>query len=232
MVLLTVHIGLHNKDGGIELRAYLAYRLPGAPLGNSGLSWSDVLLGNLPNIYIYAANNPSESIIAKRRGYGTISSYNVPPYGRSGLYKQLAELKGLVVDFRESPEESGSLKELIVESLISTGAAVTITGSSSQLMTCVHHLCQVRAACSTHVVELTSSRYDYLFQMKNSSLRPYFPFSGLQDDCPFQEAKGNEPAVILTHETVGAVSTATFSDYASRLYTYLQVPNCCQSSLP
>ena len=35
-----------------------------------------------PNIYVYAANNPSESIIAKRRGYGTIISHNVPPYGR------------------------------------------------------------------------------------------------------------------------------------------------------
>ena len=50
--------------------------------GNSGFSWSDVLLGDLPNVYVYAANNPSESIIAKRRGYGTIISHNVPPYGR------------------------------------------------------------------------------------------------------------------------------------------------------
>jgi hypothetical protein len=49
-----------------------------------GLSWSDVLLGPLPNVYLYAANNPSESIIAKRRGYGTIVSHNVPPYGRAG----------------------------------------------------------------------------------------------------------------------------------------------------
>ncbi len=38
----------------------------------------------LPNVYVYAANNPSESIIAKRRGYGTIVSHNVPPYGRAG----------------------------------------------------------------------------------------------------------------------------------------------------
>ena len=53
--------------------------------GNSGFSWSDVLLGDLPNVYVYAANNPSESIIAKRRGYGTIVSHNVPPYGRWGL---------------------------------------------------------------------------------------------------------------------------------------------------
>ena len=51
-------------------------------VGNSGFSWSDVLLGDLPNVYVYAANNPSESIIAKRRGYGTIVSHNVPPYGR------------------------------------------------------------------------------------------------------------------------------------------------------
>ena len=50
--------------------------------GNSGLSWSDVLLGDLPNVYVYACNNPSESILAKRRGYGTIVSHNVPPYGR------------------------------------------------------------------------------------------------------------------------------------------------------
>lgn len=33
--------------------------LPGQPLGNDRKSWSDELLGDLPNIYIYAANNPS-----------------------------------------------------------------------------------------------------------------------------------------------------------------------------
>ena len=70
----VVHFGMH---GTVEW-------LPGQPLGNSGLSWSDVLLGNMPNVYVYAANNPSESIVAKRRGYGTIISHNVPPYGRAG----------------------------------------------------------------------------------------------------------------------------------------------------
>ena len=47
-----VHFGMH---GTVEW-------LPGSPLGNTGYSWSDVLLGDLPNLYIYAANNPSESI--------------------------------------------------------------------------------------------------------------------------------------------------------------------------
>ena len=68
----VVHLGMH---GTVEW-------LPGQPLGNDRKSWSDELLGSLPNMYIYAANNPSESILAKRRGYGTLVSYNVPPYGR------------------------------------------------------------------------------------------------------------------------------------------------------
>ncbi len=60
------------------------------------------MLGNLPNLYVYAANNPSESILAKRRGYGTLLSYNVPPYGRSGLYLELANLKEMVEEFRSN----------------------------------------------------------------------------------------------------------------------------------
>ncbi|EIE25813.1 hydrogenobyrinic acid a,c-diamide cobaltochelatase, partial [Coccomyxa subellipsoidea C-169] len=107
----VLHFGMH---GTVEW-------LPGAPLGNSGFSWSDVLLGNLPNVYVYAANNPSESIIAKRRGYGTIVSHNVPPYGRAGLYKQLAELKALVAEYREDPAKNSALKVPIVENLMSSG---------------------------------------------------------------------------------------------------------------
>ncbi|KAL0032609.1 hypothetical protein WJX77_010520 [Trebouxia sp. C0004] len=107
----VVHFGMH---GTVEW-------LPGTPLGNSGLSWSDVLLGNMPNVYIYAANNPSESILAKRRGYGTIISHNVPPYARAGLYKQLATLKGLVEEYREKPEANQSLRATIIQNLSQTG---------------------------------------------------------------------------------------------------------------
>jgi len=86
----VVHLGMH---GTVEW-------LPGQPLGNDRQSWSDELLGHLPNVYIYAANNPSESILAKRRGYGTLVSYNIPPYGRAGLYLELANLKDLMGEYR------------------------------------------------------------------------------------------------------------------------------------
>lgn len=107
----VVHFGMH---GTVEW-------LPGSPLGNTGYSWSDVLMGNLPNIYIYAANNPSESIIAKRRGYGTIVSYNVPPYGRAGLYKELATLKDVLIEYREDPAANACLKGTIVANADSAG---------------------------------------------------------------------------------------------------------------
>ncbi len=107
----VIHFGMH---GTVEW-------LPGSPLGNTGYSWSDILLSNLPNLYLYAANNPSESILAKRRGYGTLLSYNVPPYGRAGLYKELVTLRELIVEYREDPTKNNSLKEAICKKILDAG---------------------------------------------------------------------------------------------------------------
>ena len=110
----VVHFGMH---GTVEW-------LPGSPLGNTGYSWSDILLGNLPNLYVYAANNPSESILAKRRGYGVLISHNVPPYGRAGLYKELVNLRDLIAEYREDPEKNYLLKEGICKKIVDTGLEV------------------------------------------------------------------------------------------------------------
>ena len=107
----VVHFGMH---GTVEW-------LPGSPLGNTGYSWSDILLGNLPNLYVYAANNPSESILAKRRGYGVLLSHNVPPYGRAGLYKELVALRDLISEYREEPEQNYVLKAGICKKIVDSG---------------------------------------------------------------------------------------------------------------
>ncbi|MDJ0692127.1 MAG: cobaltochelatase subunit CobN [Xenococcaceae cyanobacterium MO_188.B32] len=106
-----VHFGMH---GTVEW-------LPGSPLGNTGYSWSDILLGNIPNLYIYAANNPSESILAKRRGYGVLISHNVPPYGRAGLYKELMSLRELISEYREDHEKNYALREIICQKIVDAG---------------------------------------------------------------------------------------------------------------
>jgi magnesium chelatase subunit H len=106
-----IHFGMH---GTVEW-------LPGSPLGNTAYSWSDILLGNMPNIYIYAANNPSESMLAKRRGYGVLISHNVPPYGRAGLYKELVTLRELISEYREDMEKNYALKDVIITKIVDTG---------------------------------------------------------------------------------------------------------------
>lgn len=96
-----VHFGMH---GTVEW-------LPGSPLGSTAESWPDILLGSAPNIYIYACNNPSESLLAKRRGYATVVSHNVPPYSRSGLYKELQALREILTDYRSPMSTSGTSSE-------------------------------------------------------------------------------------------------------------------------
>ncbi|MEG5172370.1 cobaltochelatase subunit CobN [Microcoleus sp. B3-D7] len=107
----VVHFGMH---GTVEW-------LPGSPLGNTGYSWSDILLGSLPNLYIYAANNPSESMLAKRRGYGVLISHNVPPYGRAGLYKELMALRDVIAEYREDTAKNYVLKEAICKKILDSG---------------------------------------------------------------------------------------------------------------
>ncbi|HLN97128.1 MAG TPA: cobaltochelatase subunit CobN [Pyrinomonadaceae bacterium] len=91
----VVHVGTH---GALEF-------MPGKQVGLSGECWPDRLIGELPNIYIYSVNNPSEGSIAKRRSYAELISYLTPPIENAGLYRGLATLKDLVMSYRQSPDD-------------------------------------------------------------------------------------------------------------------------------
>ncbi len=79
----VLHFGTH---GALEF-------MPGKQAGLSSACWPDRLIGDLPNIYLYASNNPSEGTLAKRRTGATLVSYLTPPVAHAGLYRGLAELK-------------------------------------------------------------------------------------------------------------------------------------------
>jgi cobalamin biosynthesis Mg chelatase CobN len=66
----------------------------------SGVCYPDSLIGTIPNLYYYAANNPSEATIAKRRSYANTISYLTPPAENAGLYKGLKELKELISSYQ------------------------------------------------------------------------------------------------------------------------------------
>jgi magnesium chelatase subunit H len=91
----VIHVGTH---GAMEF-------MPGKQVGLSGECWPDRLIGELPNIYIYSVNNPSEGSIAKRRSYAELISYLTPPIENAGLYKELASLKDLVMAYRQAKDE-------------------------------------------------------------------------------------------------------------------------------
>ena len=86
----VLHFGTH---GALEF-------MPGKQSGLSGTCWPDRLIGDLPNLYLYASNNPSEGAIAKRRSGATLISYLTPPVAQAGLYKGLNELKASIERWR------------------------------------------------------------------------------------------------------------------------------------
>ncbi|OYT71909.1 MAG: magnesium chelatase subunit H [Chloracidobacterium sp. CP2_5A] len=102
---LLLHFGTH---GATEF-------MPGKQVGLSQYCWSDRLIGDLPNIYAYCANNPSEGLIAKRRGYATLVSYLSPPIEAAGLYKDFVTLKETMDGFRNEPTRREAYVPAIVE---------------------------------------------------------------------------------------------------------------------
>ncbi|MEO8038472.1 MAG: magnesium chelatase subunit H [Betaproteobacteria bacterium] len=98
----VLHFGTH---GALEF-------MPGKQTGMSGSCWPDRLIGDLPNIYLYASNNPSEGAIAKRRAGATLVSYLTPPVAQAGLYRGLLELRASIERWRGLEPHASERSEL------------------------------------------------------------------------------------------------------------------------
>jgi magnesium chelatase subunit H len=121
----VVHVGTH---GSLEF-------MPGKQIGLSGECWPDRLIGELPNIYIYSVNNPSEGSIAKRRSYAELISYLTPTMENAGLYRDFATLKDLVLSYRQSTNETE--RERLFESIENYSGRLNLSAAAgaSQLVT-------------------------------------------------------------------------------------------------
>jgi magnesium chelatase subunit H len=139
----VLHFGTH---GALEF-------MPGKQSGMSGACWPDRLIDDLPNIYLYASNNPSEGAIAKRRSGATLVSYLTPPVSQAGLYRGLNELKGSIERWRgmePGASDRGDLAELIqsqaaaLDLIDAEPAWVLATGSeaASTIDACVARLAE------------------------------------------------------------------------------------------
>ncbi|MEM1254678.1 MAG: magnesium chelatase subunit H [Cyanobacteria bacterium P01_H01_bin.21] len=110
----VLHFGTH---GSLEF-------MPGKQMGMSGQCYPDNLIGSTPNLYYYAANNPSEATIAKRRGYAETISYLTPPAENAGLYKGLKELSDLIGSYQGLKEGGRAIS--IVNAIIEKARQVNL----------------------------------------------------------------------------------------------------------
>ena len=113
----VLHFGTH---GALEF-------MPGKQAGMSGNCWPDRLIGDLPNFYLYASNNPSEGLLAKRRAGASLISYLTPPVSNAGLYRGLLDLKASLDSWRSlDPVEAASQRDGMVSLIQGQAAAVNL----------------------------------------------------------------------------------------------------------
>ncbi len=118
-----LHFGMH---GALEF-------MPGKQAGLGARDWPDRLIGEMPNVYLYAANNPSEASLAKRRSGAVTVTHLTPPLAQSGLYKGLQALKESLTRWRAMTDDDPRRAEL--ETLIAEEAeAVDMGGRDPQAL--------------------------------------------------------------------------------------------------
>ncbi len=119
---VLLHFGMH---GALEF-------MPGKQAGMGASDWPDRLIGELPNVYLYASNNPSEATLAKRRSGAVTVTHLTPPLAQSGLYKGLLELKDSLTRWRGLSPVASERQDL--EDLIEVQAeAVDLSGEPETL---------------------------------------------------------------------------------------------------
>ena len=111
-----LHFGTH---GALEF-------MPGKQAGLDDRCWPDRLIGDTPNVYLYASNNSSEGTLAKRRGNATLVSYLTPPIANAGLYRGLLELKGALDRWRALPAGEAARDEALRALVQQQAAAVEL----------------------------------------------------------------------------------------------------------
>ncbi|MEM6852067.1 MAG: magnesium chelatase subunit H, partial [Pseudomonadota bacterium] len=112
----VLHFGTH---GALEF-------LPGKQVGLSAACWPERLIGETPNFYLYAANNPSEGAVAKRRSHATLISYLTPPVSQAGLYRGLLDLKDSLDHWRTLPPGDAARRAPLIEAIREQAAALEL----------------------------------------------------------------------------------------------------------
>lgn len=103
----VLHVGTH---GTLEF-------LKGKECGMSGECFPDQLIGDVPHLYLYYVGNPAEAMIAKRRTYANLISYQPPVFVPGELYGVYGNLEALINEYYEALRLSPIRKEELMKNI-------------------------------------------------------------------------------------------------------------------
>ena len=95
----VIHLGTH---GTLEW-------LDGKAIGLSAADAPDALMADLPDLYIYNVDVVGEGLVARRRGMATLVDHMVPPFAKSELLPELAELSESINDYHNNLHKNEQL---------------------------------------------------------------------------------------------------------------------------
>ncbi|MEM1432823.1 MAG: magnesium chelatase subunit H [Pseudomonadota bacterium] len=218
----VLHFGTH---GALEF-------MPGKQTGLSGADWPDRLIGDLPNFYLYAANNPSEGALAKRRSNATLISYLTPPLANAGLYQGLTELKTSLQRFRAAAPEATEERTQLLELIQAQAAAVDLAQAEPQwrnpeaeAQTLVARVLEIEYELIPHGLHVVGEplaeeeRIDMLSAMAETTLG-----TELNRDSLVALAQGAEPAAFARAQGIEPAAVQRLADTNQLLSRDTELP--------
>ncbi len=101
----VMHFGTHGSE----------WLFPGKMAVNSRSDWTDILLGDLPNVNPWLSSNTSELLPCKRRAMAVTVDFQPPPLMEAGLSDELLNLESAIEKYESL--EPGALKSKFARSV-------------------------------------------------------------------------------------------------------------------
>ncbi len=120
---VVIHVGTH---GTLEF-------LKGKECGMSGDCYPDMLIGDLPHLYLYYCGNPSEATIAKRRSHAQIISYQPPVFVPGRLYGDYTKLSALIDDYHHALSVSPASSSDVLNNIINLAQSLNLPEQLDEL---------------------------------------------------------------------------------------------------
>lgn len=90
--------------------------LPGREVGFGEEDSGEIIVGSIPQLYLYIVDDVGEGLQAKRRGMAALITHQTPPLDRASLSVDLRELSSLITDFSVAQDKgSAAASGLLVE---------------------------------------------------------------------------------------------------------------------